>query len=42
MSEEALRRAVIGLRLARRTGECAFRGTLHVASQRVPLGPFDL
>jgi phosphoribosyl 1,2-cyclic phosphodiesterase len=28
--------------LGRRTGEFAFRGTLHVASQRVPLGPFDL
>jgi phosphoribosyl 1,2-cyclic phosphodiesterase len=28
--------------LGRRPGEFAFRGTLHVASQRVPLGPFDL
>ena len=28
--------------LNRRASEFAFRGTLHVASQRVPLGPFDL
>jgi len=28
--------------LNRRPGEFAFRGTLHVASQRIPLGPFDL
>ena len=28
--------------LGRRPGEFAFHGTLHVASQRVPLGPFDL
>jgi phosphoribosyl 1,2-cyclic phosphodiesterase len=28
--------------LNRRSSEYAFRGTLHVASQRVPLGPFDL
>jgi len=28
--------------LARRQGEFAFRGTLHVASQRTPLGPFEL
>ena len=28
--------------LGRRPGEFAFRGTLHVASQRIPLGPFDL
>ena len=28
--------------LGRRAGEFAFRGTLHVASQRIPLGPFDL
>ena len=28
--------------LGRRPGEFAFRGTLHIASQRIPLGPFDL
>ena len=28
--------------LSRRPGEFAFRGTLHIASQRVPLGPFQL
>ncbi len=28
--------------LNRRSSEYAFRGTLHVASQHVPLGPFDL
>ena len=28
--------------LSRRPGEFAFRGTLHVASQSIPLGPFDL
>ena len=28
--------------LGRRPGECAFRGTLHIASQRTPLGPFEL
>jgi len=28
--------------LGRRPGEFAFRGTLHVASQRIPLGPFEL
>jgi phosphoribosyl 1,2-cyclic phosphodiesterase len=28
--------------LNRRPGEFAFRGTLHVASQRIPLGPFEL
>ena len=28
--------------LGRRPGEFAFRGTLHIASQRTPLGPFDL
>jgi phosphoribosyl 1,2-cyclic phosphodiesterase len=28
--------------LGRRAVEFAFRGTLHVASQRTPLGPFDL
>jgi phosphoribosyl 1,2-cyclic phosphodiesterase len=28
--------------LGRRPGEYAFRGTLHVASQRTPLGPFEL
>jgi phosphoribosyl 1,2-cyclic phosphodiesterase len=28
--------------LNRRASEFAFRGTLHVASQRVPLGPFEL
>jgi hypothetical protein len=28
--------------LGRRSAEFAFRGTLHVASQRVPLGPFEL
>jgi phosphoribosyl 1,2-cyclic phosphodiesterase len=28
--------------LGRRAAEFAFHGTLHVASQRVPLGPFEL
>ena len=28
--------------LERRPSEYSFRGTLHVASQRVPLGPFEL
>jgi phosphoribosyl 1,2-cyclic phosphodiesterase len=28
--------------LGRRAPEFAFRGTLHIASQRVPLGPFEL
>ena len=28
--------------LSRRAAEFAFHGTLHVASQRVPLGPFEL
>jgi phosphoribosyl 1,2-cyclic phosphodiesterase len=28
--------------LGRRPGERAFRGTLHIASQHAPLGPFDL
>ena len=28
--------------LNRRAAEYAFRGTLHVASQRIPLGPFEL
>jgi phosphoribosyl 1,2-cyclic phosphodiesterase len=28
--------------LNRRAAECAFRGTLHIASQHIPLGPFDL
>ncbi len=28
--------------LQRRPGEFSFRGTLHIASQRVPLGPFEL
>jgi phosphoribosyl 1,2-cyclic phosphodiesterase len=28
--------------LNRRPGEFSFRGTLHIASQHVPLGPFDL
>lgn len=28
--------------LGRRPGEFSFRGTLHIASQRVPLGPFEL
>jgi phosphoribosyl 1,2-cyclic phosphodiesterase len=28
--------------LGRRATEFAFRGTLHIASQRVPLGPFEL
>jgi phosphoribosyl 1,2-cyclic phosphodiesterase len=28
--------------LGRRPSDFAFRGTLHVASQRIPLGPFDL
>jgi phosphoribosyl 1,2-cyclic phosphodiesterase len=28
--------------LGRRPGEFAFRGNLHVASQQVPLGPFDI
>jgi phosphoribosyl 1,2-cyclic phosphodiesterase len=28
--------------LGRRSGEFAFQGTLHIASQRIPLGPFDL
>ncbi|HKV03607.1 MAG TPA: MBL fold metallo-hydrolase [Candidatus Acidoferrales bacterium] len=28
--------------LGRRPGESAFRGALHVASQRIPLGPFEL
>ena len=28
--------------LNRRSDEFAFRGTLHVASQRIPLGPFEL
>jgi phosphoribosyl 1,2-cyclic phosphodiesterase len=28
--------------LGRRADEFAFRGTLHIASQRVPLGPFEL
>jgi phosphoribosyl 1,2-cyclic phosphodiesterase len=28
--------------LGRRPADFAFRGTLHVASQRVPLGPFEL
>jgi phosphoribosyl 1,2-cyclic phosphodiesterase len=28
--------------LASRPGEFEFRGTLHIASQRVPLGPFEL
>jgi len=28
--------------LGRRSAEFAFRGTLHIASQYVPLGPFDL
>jgi len=28
--------------LSRRPGEFAFRGTLHLASQRIPLGPFEL
>src|ERR1700723_3110295 len=28
--------------LNRRSVEFAFRGTLHVASQRIPLGPFEL
>jgi len=28
--------------LSRRPADFAFRGTLHIASQRVPLGPFDL
>jgi phosphoribosyl 1,2-cyclic phosphodiesterase len=28
--------------LGRRPGDFAFRGTLHIASQRTPLGPFEL
>ena len=28
--------------LSRRPGEFSFRGQLHVASQRIPLGPFEL
>jgi hypothetical protein len=28
--------------LGRRPTECAFRGELHIASQRTPLGPFVL
>ncbi|MGH9757900.1 MAG: MBL fold metallo-hydrolase [Candidatus Acidiferrales bacterium] len=28
--------------LGRRSSELSFRGTLHVASQRIPLGPFEL
>ena len=28
--------------LGRRPSDFAFRGTLHIASQRVPLGPFEL
>jgi phosphoribosyl 1,2-cyclic phosphodiesterase len=28
--------------LAQRSAEFPFRGTLHIASQRVPLGPFEL
>jgi phosphoribosyl 1,2-cyclic phosphodiesterase len=28
--------------LSRRPGEFSFRGMLHIASQRTPLGPFDL
>ncbi len=28
--------------LNRRPAEFAFRGTLHIASQHVPLGPFEL
>ena len=28
--------------LGRRAGEYSFRGMLHIASQRVPLGPFEL
>lgn len=28
--------------LASRPGDLAFRGSLHVASQRIPLGPFEL
>jgi hypothetical protein len=28
--------------LGRRSGEFAFSGTLHIASQHTPLGPFDL
>jgi phosphoribosyl 1,2-cyclic phosphodiesterase len=32
-AEEALRR---------RPAQCCFRGTLHIASQRTPLGPFEL
>jgi phosphoribosyl 1,2-cyclic phosphodiesterase len=28
--------------LGRRPAECAFHGELHVASQRIPLGPFEL
>ena len=28
--------------LNRRPPEAAFRGQLHIASQRVPLGPFEL
>ena len=28
--------------LASRPAECAFRGTLHIASQHIPLGPFQL
>ena len=28
--------------LRRRPAEVAFRGELHVASQRIPMGPFDL
>jgi phosphoribosyl 1,2-cyclic phosphodiesterase len=28
--------------LGRRADDFAFRGTLHIASQRVPLGPFEL
>ncbi len=28
--------------LGRRASDCAFRGSLHIASQHVPLGPFEL
>ena len=28
--------------LGRRPAECAFRGMLYIASQRIPLGPFEL
>ena len=28
--------------LGRRPADLAFRGVLHIASQRIPLGPFEL